>query len=115
MVAKWDIYLCSLDPAVGSEKMGTRPVLVISNDSVNRHLPVATVIPFSSIKPGTVVYPTEVEIPASISGLHMNSVVMIQQIRTVSQHRLQKSISHLSDEICQGIILAAIREYFEYA
>lgn len=113
MVTKWDIYLCSLDPTAGSEQKGTRPVLVISNDSVNRNLLVATIIPFSSVKTGAVIYPTEVKIPTSASGLHLDSVVMIQQIRTVSHNRLTKFISHLSDEECQAKILKAIKEYFE--
>jgi mRNA interferase MazF len=115
MVNKWDIFLCALDPTVGSEQKGTRPVLVISNNAVNHNLPVATVIPFSSIKTGAVIYPTEVEIPTSISGLQMNSVVMVQQIRTVSHDRLVKNVSHLNDLIYQAKILEAIREYFEYA
>jgi len=114
MVTKWDIYLCSLDPTAGSEQKGTRPVLVISNDSVNRNLLVATIIPFSSVKMGAAIYPTEVEIPASASGLRLGYVVMIQQIRTVSHKRLVKYISHLQDEEYKAKILTAIKEYFEY-
>ena len=114
MVNKWDIFLCTLDPTIGSEQRGTRPVLVISNNAVNHNIPVATVIPFSSLKEGAVTYPTEVEIPTSLSGLPIHSVVMVQQIRTVSHVRLEKCLSHLSDKHIQETILEAIREYFEY-
>jgi len=80
MVNIWDIYYCNLDPTIGSEQKRTRPVLVISTDSVNHNLPVATVLHFSSIKPTNKIYPTEVKLSKTVTGLPNDSVVMIQQI-----------------------------------
>ena len=75
MVNKWEIRFCALDPAQGSEQMGTRPVLIVSNDAVNHSLPVSTVLPLSSLKPGDKVYPTEVLLTTDITGLPKDSVL----------------------------------------
>ena len=113
MVNQWDIYFCSLDPTQGSEQCGSRPVLVLSNDAVNHAIPVSTVAPFSSIKPGAKIYPTEVAIPASVTGLNKDSVVMIQQLRTLSHNRLTRKLSELVDEGYRQEIKEALRDYFE--
>lgn len=115
MVKKWEIYFLDFDPTKGSEQRGMRPALVISNDSVNRHLPVFTVLPFSSIKEGAKIYPTEVALPAKITGLPRDSVVMLQQIRTVSPDRLQgmTKAGELSDPTYRKKINEALAEYFE--
>lgn len=114
MVNKWDIYYCSLEPVKGSEQRGFRPVLVVSNNAVNRSVPVSTILPFSSIKEGTNIYPTEVFIPSEASGLQKDSVVMIQQVRTLSHKRLAKLISRLENREYQKNVLDALRDYFEY-
>ncbi len=113
MVNKWEIYFCALDPTRGSEQKGTRPVLVISTDAVNHNLPVSTVLPFSSIKPGSKIYPTEIKIPANISGLPKDSVVMLQQIRTVSHGRLLNMVGRITDAETQAKISEACRNYFD--
>jgi mRNA interferase MazF len=113
MVNKWEICYCSLDPTQGSEQRGTRPVLVVSNDSVNHALPVSTVLPLSSLKPGSRVYPTEVLLLAGLSGMPKDSVAMVQQIRTVAHARLAPPVSRLDDEVLRTKVLDAIRLYFE--
>lgn len=113
MVNKWEIYFCNLDPTIGSEQRGTRPVLVISTDSVNHNLPVSTVIPLSSVKPTDTIYPTEVLLPTEISGLPKLSVAMVQQIRTVAHRRLQNLAGVITDIDTQDKILMACREYFD--
>jgi mRNA interferase MazF len=113
MVDKWDIRFCSLDPAQGSEQRGTRPVLVVSNDAVNHALPVATVLPLSSLKPGDKVYPTEVLLKTGAAGLPKDSVAMVQQVRTVARARLGKLSGRLEDTAAREQILDAIRMYFE--
>lgn len=114
MVNKWDIYYCNLDPVKGSEQRGSRPVLVVSNNAVNHSIPVSTILPFSSVKEGATIYPTEVFIPPEASGLQKNSVVMIQQIRTLSNNRLGKRIAHLEKREYQNNVLDALKDYFEY-
>ena len=113
MVNKWEIYFCCLDPTVGSEQKGTRPVLVISTDAVNHNLPVSTVLPLSSIKPGDKIYPTEIMLDTGITGLPKPSVAMVQQIRTVSHNRLIKLAGKIKDAQTQKNILEACRRYFD--
>ncbi len=113
MVNQWEIYYCNLDPAQGSEQRGSRPVLVLSNDSVNHAIPVCTVAPLSSIKPGARIYPTEVELPAAVSGLPKDSVVMIQQLRTLAHARLTRRMGVLADERARERVRETIRGYFE--
>ena len=113
MVSKWEIYLCYLDPAEGSEQKGTRPVLVISTDNVNHNLPISTVLPLSSIKPTDKIYPTEVILETCVSGLSKPSVAMLQQIRTVSHRRLTKLLSKINDEATKARLQDACRAYFD--
>ncbi len=113
MVKKWEIWYLNLDPTQGSEQKGVRPVLVISNDAVNDNLTVFTCIPFSSVKPGSKVYPTEVLLSMKESGLPRDSVLMLQQIRTVSNDRLRNKASSISNEEIRGRINQALIEYFE--
>jgi len=113
MVNKWDICFCVLDPTLGSEQRGTRPVIVVSNNAVNHNLPIATVLPLSSVKPTDKIYPTEVLLEADVTGLPKDSVAMVQQIRTITHSRLKPSVGSLQNEIAKENILEAIRLYFE--
>ena len=113
MVNKWEIYYCSQDTVVGSEQKGTRPVLVISTNAVNHNLPVSTVLPFSSVKPGDKTYPTEILMETSITGLQKLSVAMVQQIRTVSHNRLIRPVGKITDAQVQKKVLDACRDYFD--
>ena len=114
MVDKWDIRFCSLDPVIGSGQRGTRPVLVVSNDAVNHAIPVSTVLPLSSMKADDKVYPTEVLLPAGVTGLPKDSVAMVQQVRTVAHTRLDKLSGRLEDAAARAQVLEALRKYFEY-
>jgi mRNA interferase MazF len=114
LVSKWDIYLCDLNPTKGSEQQGTRPVLVVSNDAVNHHLPVSTVLPLSSVKENDKIYPTEILLPAEATRLPKLSVAMVQQIRTVSHKRLIKKAGSIESDDIKNRILTALRDYFEY-
>ena len=113
MVNKWEIYFCSLDPTIGSEQRGIRPVLIISTDAANHNLPVSTVLPLSSIQPTEKIYPSEVMLDQSVTGLPKLSVAMVQQIRTVSHKRLTKIAGKITDKNTQKKILDACRSYFD--
>jgi len=114
VVKKWEIYYVDLDPTKGSEQKGTRPVLVASNDAVNTYLPVCTVIPFSSYKQGVKVYPTEILLKTSETGLDRDSILMFQQIRTIDVSRLRSpAISSISDNAVRAKINNGLSEYFE--
>lgn len=114
MVNKWEVYYVNLNPTEGSEQQGIRPVLIISNDAVNHNLPVFTCIPFSSIRPGARIYPTEVKLTKTESGLSKESVLMLQQIRTVAISRVSSPlVSKITNEKIQKQINSALIQYFE--
>ena len=75
-VSQWSIWLANLDPVVGSEQGRTRPVLVISDGSLNEILPVVNVIPITSRKPKRRVYPNEAFLPAQTGGLTLDSIAL---------------------------------------
>ena len=113
MVNKWEIYSCNLDPAVGSEQKGKRPVLIISTNAVNHHLPVSTVLPLSSVNPNDKIYPTEVLLDKITTGLPKLSVAMVQQIRTISHNRLTTLLGTITNIETQKRILDTCRIYFD--
>lgn len=101
------------NPIRGSEQKGQRPVLVVSNDAVNKHLPICTIIPFSSYKNGRI-YPTEVLLEKKITGLPKDSILMIQQIRTIDQSRIVGTkVGEIKDQDIRDEINSSIREYFD--
>ena len=113
MVNKWEIYYCNLDPTVGSEQKGKRPVLIISTNAVNHHLSVSTILPLSSVKENDKIYPTEILLDKKITGLPKLSVAMIQQIRTISHNRLTTLLGTITDMETQEKILDTCRMYFD--
>ncbi len=113
MVNKWEIYFCNLNPTQGCEQRGTRPVLIISTDSVNHNLPVSTVLPLSSVKEGDKIYPTEVMLTQGQTGLPKLSVAMVQQIRTISHDRLMNKVGVITDGDIQKQIIEALGNYFD--
>jgi mRNA interferase MazF len=92
-----EIYLVSFDPTVGSEIQKTRPALVLQNDIANEHSPITIVAAITSQFDQTL-YPTEVPIQPSESGLTMDSVVLLNQIRSIDKQRLQKRLGELTNE-----------------
>lgn len=92
-----EIYLVSFDPAVGSEIKKTRPALILQNNIANRYSPVTIVAAVTSqfTQPP---YPTEVFIEAPHGGLSADSVVLLNQIRTIDKRRLVKRLGSLGNE-----------------
>ena len=113
MVNKWEIYFCNLDPTIGSEQRGTRPVLVISSDCINHNLPVATVIPLTSVETSDKLYASEIELETIITDLPKRSAAMLQQIRTVSHKRLHNICGKITDKDTQESINKALMSYFD--
>lgn len=113
MVKKWSIYWVNLNPVIGSEQAGKRPCLVISNNIINEVLPIITILPITSMKSGSRVYPTEIYIDKHISGLMNDSIAMVHQIRTISKNRVLKKCGEVSSlEIIKNIN-NALKIYFE--
>ena len=98
-VRRWDIFWADLDPGVGSEQRGaSRPVVVVSNDGVNASLDVVTVLSATKLEnKQRRVYPFEVLLPRGTITPEHASIVMPQQIRSISKRRLLEKISVLTD------------------
>ena len=108
MEYRWNIFLVSLDPVIGSEQGRTRPVLAISEEKINTVLPVLNVLPLSSKKPGRRIYPNEVLIPAGTGGLKMDSIVLCYQIRTIDKSRIIRIIGKIKDPVIEDNIIEAL-------
>ena len=105
---RWNIFLANLDPVIGSEQGKTRPVLVISEDQINRILPVVNVLPLTSRKAGRKIYPNEVLIPKGVGGLTKESIVLCYQIRTLDKKRLIKKLGTIDSVELQESIFEAL-------
>lgn len=95
IVKKGDLYFADLSPVVGSEQGGVRPVLVVQNDVGNRHSPTIIVAAVTSQTKAKL--PTHVELEAADGGLSKNSVVLLEQLRTIDKQRLKEHIGTLSE------------------
>ncbi|MBQ6159930.1 MAG: type II toxin-antitoxin system PemK/MazF family toxin [Oscillospiraceae bacterium] len=96
-VRRGDIYFADLSPVVGSEQGGTRPVLIIQNDTGNRHSPTVIAAAITS-QLGKARLPTHITVPGREVGLAKDSVVLLEQIRTLDKRRLREHMGRLSDE-----------------
>ena len=96
VVKRGDIYYADLRPVVGSEQGGVRPVLIIQNDLGNKYSPTVIAAAITSQTNKTKL-PTHIEIRENTSGLKNNSVVLVEQIRTIDKSRLKEKIGHIDD------------------
>lgn len=112
-VHRWDIFWADLDPGVGSEQRGERrPVIVVSNDGVNTHLPVITVVSATKLEGKTrKPYPFEVVLPKGTLTSEYASIVMPQQIRSISKLRLLEKIGTLEEPAHQAEIENRLLEH----
>ena len=109
-VKRGDIFYADLSPVVGSEQGGMRPVLIIQNDVGNRYSPTVIAAAITS-KMGKTRLPTHIDIYADKAGLAKNSVVLLEQVRTLDKRRLKEKMGHL-DESAMNEINAAIAVSF---
>jgi len=98
IVKRGDVYFADLSPVVGSEQGGVRPVLIIQNDIGNRFSPTVVVAAITAqIQKAKL--PTHVEIDAKKYGFDRDSVILLEQIRTIDKQRLTDKITHLDDDM----------------
>lgn len=93
IVKKGDLYFADLSPVVGSEQGGIRPVLVVQNDIGNKYSPTIIVAAITSKTKANL--PTHVELAAADGGLSKDSVVLLEQLRTIDKRRLKDHIGSL--------------------
>lgn len=96
-VRRGDIFYADLSPVVGSEQGGTRPVLIVQNDTGNRHSPTVIAAAITS-QTGKARLPTHINIPGGSVGLSKDSVILLEQIRTIDKRRLREHMGKLDDK-----------------
>ena len=101
-VKRGDIYYADLSPVVGSEQGGLRPVLIIQNDVGNRYSPTVIAAAITS-RMGKSKLPTHIDIHADKEGLTKDSVVLLEQIRTLDKRRLKEKMGHLDDSMMNAV------------
>lgn len=102
VIHRGDIYYADLRPVVGSEQGGVRPVLIIQNDIGNRHSPTVICAAITS-KMNKAKLPTHVELEAGKYDLVKDSVVLLEQLRTIDKQRLRDKICRLDNEILRKV------------
>lgn len=101
-IRRGDIFYADLSPVVGSEQGGLRPVLIIQNDVGNRYSPTVIAAAITS-RMGKTRLPTHIDIYAERAGLARDSVVLLEQIRTLDKRRLRERIGHLDESIMNEV------------
>ena len=101
-VRRGDIYYADLSPVVGSEQGGLRPVLIIQNDIGNRYSPTVIAAAITSRMSKTRL-PTHIDIYAEDVGLAKDSVILLEQIRTLDKRRLKEKMGHLDDAMMNHV------------
>lgn len=97
MIKRGEIYFAQLNPVIGSEQGGIRPVLVVQNDIGNQYSPTTIILAITS-QINKAKLPTHVEIRAKDYGLERDSVILAEQVRTIDKTRLKQRIAVLKDE-----------------
>ena len=107
-VKRGDIFYADLSPVVGSEQGGIRPVLIVQNDTGNKYSPTVIAAAITS-RTGKTKLPTHIEVSAGIerngakSGLPKNSVILLEQIRTIDKKRLMERMGKLDETTMQQV------------
>ncbi len=97
-----DIYYADLRPVVGSEQGGVRPVLIVQNDVGNRHSPTIICAAITS-KMNKAKLPTHIELCAGKYDMVKDSVILLEQLRTIDKQRLKDKVCHLDEDIMRQV------------
>ncbi len=102
VIKRGDIYYADLSPVIGSEQGGVRPVLIVQNDVGNKYSPTVIAAAITS-QINKAKLPTHIEISAQEYGLAKDSVILLEQIRTIDKKRIREKIGHLDDELMGSV------------
>lgn len=102
VLRRGDIFYGDLSPVIGSEQGGIRPVLIIQNDVGNKYSPTVIIAAITS-QINKAKLPTHVELEALKYGITKDSVILLEQIRTIDKRRLKEKIGHLSEELMKQV------------
>ncbi|WP_319421398.1 type II toxin-antitoxin system PemK/MazF family toxin [Pleurocapsa sp. FMAR1] len=98
-----DIYLANLNPTIDSEQAGTRPVLIVSRDAINKSSPVVIIVPLTKYANSKRIYPSHHLIKAANNGLTTDSIAKCEQIRAIAKSRLQTKKGSLLTQDMEAI------------
>ncbi len=101
-VKRGDIYYADLSPVVGSEQGGVRPVLIIQNDTGNKHSPTVIAAAITS-QTGKARLPTHIPLSAHSSGLPKESVILLEQVRTLDKRRLREHMGRVDERVMRRV------------
>ena len=101
-IRRGDVYYADLSPVVGSEQGGLRPVLIVQNDVGNKYSPTVIAAAITS-KMTKAKLPTHIDVVADNVGLAKDSVILLEQIRTIDKARLKEKMGHLDDELMHHV------------
>ena len=102
IVKRGEIYYADLSPVVGSEQGGVRPVLIVQNDTGNRHSPTVIAAAITS-QTGKAKLPTHIELSAERCGLPKDSVILLEQIRTLDKRRLRECMGKVDGSVMEQV------------
>ena len=102
VVKRGDIFYADLSPVVGSEQGGVRPVLIVQNDTGNRHSPTVIAAAITS-QTGKARLPTHISLAAMSCGLPKDSVVLLEQIRTLEKRRLREHMGRVDETMMKQV------------
>lgn len=102
IIRRGDIYYADLRPVVGSEQGGVRPVLIIQNDTGNKHSPTVICAALTS-KMNKAKLPTHIQIDAEKYGVIKDSVILLEQVRTIDKSRLKEKVCHLDKYLLKKV------------
>ena len=97
-----DIFYADLSPVVGSEQGGVRPVLIVQNDTGNRHSPTVIAAAITS-QTGKARLPTHISVSPLSCGLPKQSIILLEQVRTLDKRRLREKMGRVEDDIMQQV------------
>lgn len=102
VIKRGDIYYADLRPVLGSEQGGIRPVVIIQNEAGNKHSPTVICAAITS-KMNKAKLPTHVELSASKYDISKDSVILLEQVRTIDKRRLKEKVCHLDQEMLSQV------------
>ncbi|MFB3813151.1 MAG: type II toxin-antitoxin system PemK/MazF family toxin [Terriglobales bacterium] len=103
-----EVFMADLEPVEGSEQGGTRPVVVVSRDAINKFSPVVVICSITKAENKKKIYPSHVKVQAGAGGLKMDSIVVCEQVRAISKTRLKDQLGKF-DRPTMTSIEAALR------
>ena len=101
-IKRGDIYYADLSPVIGSEQGGLRPVLIVQNDVGNKYSPTVIAAAITS-RMGKAKLPTHIDVVGTEVGLAKDSVILLEQIRTIDKKRLKEKMGHLDDDTMRNV------------